>query len=379
MGGFCFGRGRLLKLAGLEYNRNMKSTPEKISNLLILVIALLFTAYPATGAQFVKPSTSGNTIVSGEGLRNVYAAGGNVTVTSDVSGDLLAAGGNVIIQGNIEQDLMAAGGTVVVTKTVGGNLTLARTAEISGDLVVGGGNVVIESPVAGMARVGGGTVTINSRVGGEVFVAADQHLTFGRESVIPGKITYKGKKEAVVQTGAQISSIDFQKISREHGKAPFAIGGKIIWTIGLVIAGLLLLRFFPRRVSLAIDKALDRPWLNLGIGLALVIVLPVTAVLLLATVIGFYAALIIFSWLVVVYLVMNVIASIFLGVLILKWLKKYSTLRWTALVTGAVLLMLLKFIPVIGFLAGAILWLIVFGAALRLVKEHIITEEINEQ
>jgi len=142
---------------------------------------------------------------------------------------------------------------------------------------------------------------------------------------------------------------------------------------------LLLLRFFPRRVSLAIDKALDRPWLNLGIGLALVIVLPVTAVLLLATVIGFYAALIIFSWLVVVYLVMNVIASIFLGVLILKWLKKYSTLRWTALVTGAVLLMLLKFIPVIGFLAGAILWLIVFGAALRLVKEHIITEEINEQ
>src|SRR3989344_2792747 len=131
MGGFCFGRGRLLKLAGLEYNRNMKSTPEKISNLLILVIALLFTAYPATGAQFVKPSTSGNTIVSGEGLRNVYAAGGNV-----------------IIQGNIEQDLMAAGGTVVVNKTVGGNLR------------IGGGNVTIAGPVRGDVLIGGGNVTL---------------------------------------------------------------------------------------------------------------------------------------------------------------------------------------------------------------------------
>jgi len=203
-------------------------------------------------------------------------------------------------------------------------------------------------------------------------------LTFGPDSMVAGEITYKGKREAVVQAGAQISAIDFQKIDRKGAKTlykGFGFAGKLIWSIGLVIAGLLLLRFFPKKMNRVVEKTFDKPWANLGTGLVAAIVIPVVAVLLLLTVIGFYAGLMILAWLAILYLYLNIIAIVFFGAAILKKLNKYNGLKWTVLVTGAVVLLILKIIPFIGFLVCAILWLISFGAVLRLAREHLQTEE----
>ena len=123
------------------------------------------------------------------------------------------------------------------------------------------------------------------------------------------------------------------------------------------------------------DRAFDRPWLNLGIGFLFAVALPVAGVILLITIVGVYAALILFAWLGLIYLVVSVIAAMFLGATILRWLKKSEGLRWTTLVLGAVLLMILKFIPFVGWLACLVIWLIAFGATLRTVKERIIEEE----
>jgi len=378
----------------------MNKRMRKWSSFLI-VFAVLFVAQPVLAAEFIMPGKTGSTVVSDEGHHNVYTAGGAVTVTSNVTGDLVAAGGNVLVQGDVEEDLMAGGGTVIVNGKVGGDIrigggsvtitaavggdvlagggtiTLANSAQVSGDLVLGGGAVLIDAPIAGDVRIGGGSVNINSRIGGDVIIEADQELVFGSKSVITGKIKYRGIKEAVVEEGAQISEIEFSKLARKGGAkgAVGGIAGAVVWTIGMIIAGLLLLKFFRRRVRTVVDRAFDRPWLNLGIGFLFAVALPVAGVILLITIVGVYAALILFAWLGLIYLVVSVIAAMFLGATILRWLKKSEGLRWTTLVLGAVLLMILKFIPFVGWLACLVIWLIAFGATLRTVKERIIEEE----
>jgi len=378
----------------------MNKRMRKWSSFLI-VFAVLFVAQPVLAAEFIMPGKTGSTVVSDEGHHNVYTAGGAVTVTSNVTGDLVAAGGNVLVQGDVEEDLMAGGGTVIVNGKVGGDIrigggsvtitaavggdvlagggtiTLANSAQVSGDLVLGGGAVLIDAPIAGDVRIGGGSVNINSRIGGDVIIEADQELVFGSKSVITGKIKYRGVKEAVIEEGAQISEIEFSKLARKGGAkgAVGGIAGAVVWTIGMIIAGLLLLKFFRRRVRTVVDRAFDRPWLNLGIGFLFAVALPVAGVILLITIVGVYAALILFAWLGLIYLVVSVIAAMFLGATILRWLKKSEGLRWTTLVLGAVLLMILKFIPFVGWLACLVIWLIAFGATLRTVKERIIEEE----
>ena len=378
----------------------MNKRMRKWSSFLI-VFAVLFVAQPVLAAEFIMPGKTGSTVVSDEGHHNVYTAGGAVTVTSNVTGDLVAAGGNVLVQGDVEEDLMAGGGTVIVNGKVGGDIriggcsvtitaavggdvlagggtiTLANSAQVSGDLVLGGGAVLVDAPIAGDVRIGGGSVNINSRIGGDVIIEADQELVFGSKSVITGKIKYRGIKEAVVEEGAQISEIEFSKLARKGGAkgAVGGIAGAVVWTIGMIIAGLLLLKFFRRRVRTVVDRAFDRPWLNLGIGFLFAVALPVAGVILLITIVGVYAALILFAWLGLIYLVVSVIAAMFLGATILRWLKKSEGLRWTTLVLGAVLLMILKFIPFVGWLACLVIWLIAFGATLRTVKERIIEEE----
>ena len=378
----------------------MNKRMRKWSSFLI-VFAILFVAQPVLAAEFIMPGKTGSTVVSDEGHHNVYTAGGAVTVTSNVTGDLVAAGGNVLVQGDVEEDLMAGGGTVIVNGKVGGDIrigggnvtitaavggdvlagggtiTLANSAQVSGDLVLGGGAVLVDAPIAGDVRIGGGSVNINSRIGGDVIIEADQELVFGSKSVITGKIKYRGIKEAVVEEGAQISEIEFSKLARKGGAkgAVGGIAGAVVWTIGMIIAGLLLLKFFRRRVRTVVDRAFDRPWLNLGIGFLFAVALPVAGVILLITIVGVYAALILFAWLGLIYLVVSVIAAMFLGATILRWLKKSEGLRWTTLVLGAVLLMILKFIPFVGWLACLVIWLIAFGATLRTVKERIIEEE----
>lgn len=371
--------------------------------ILVTLFLLVFSTLPAVAAEFIKPDKTGNAAISETGHRNVYIGGGNVTITEDITGDLAAGGGNVLIQASVEDDLMAGGGTVIVNGTVGsdarlgggnititgkitgdllvggGNVTIAKTAEIGGDLIAGAGNIVVDAPVAGNVRIGGGTVRINNRVSGEVWIMADESLTFGPQSALAGKITHKGKKEAVVEDGAQISQIDFQKKVRAGGKtAPFALAGPLIWALGLVAAGLLFIKFLPKRTNEIMDKCFDQPWTNLGIGLVFAIVLPVTSALLCLTIIGWYAGVVLFAWLGLMFLIIGILETIFLGAIILKWLKKYNEVRWTTVVTGAAALLILSLVPLVGALVCVIVWLMSFGAVLRLIKTGLAAQQHSE-
>jgi hypothetical protein len=93
-------------------------------------------------------------VISGPVSGDVLAAGGTIEVSGTVQGDVRAAGGTVLVGGELGEDALVAGGTVDVAGQVGE------------DLIVSGGQVTVSGTVAGSATGGAGTYTRTGTIGG---------------------------------------------------------------------------------------------------------------------------------------------------------------------------------------------------------------------
>lgn len=360
---------------------------------LVLFFSLL--AGPAYAAEFMLSHERNDRNVSisaQESHKNLYAAGASVNVNGNTLGDLFAAGGMVTVNGNVEKDLFVAGGNLNLNGTVGddlrvaggsisingtvgtdllatgGNITIAQKATVNGDLVLTGGNLLIDSEVKGKANITGGEVTINGKIIGDVTVTA-QELTFGQTSEVVGKIIYKGSSPAVVREGAKIGVIEFTKMpSRQSGrdafKALFAIA-TLVKLIGLLIVGFVLLYLIPQKVTSALSYANSNTLKNLGIGVLAAVLWPIISVLLFITIIGFYLSLIMFLMYMLMLLLASVLVLFYTGNLAYKLYKKdaLTSLR-RDLVLGTIIVLVLSFIPIVGWLAITIGLLIVLGGLL---------------
>lgn len=373
------------------------------------LVMMLFLAPTAFAAEFIAPDKeSGNiTLSSGETHKNVYIAGGSIFINSNITGDLYGAGGTIIVEGNVEQDVVLAGGTITINGQVGGDvrvaggniiingavagdvimgggtLHLTEKATVNGDLVAGAGETTVDATVVGAVKIAGGTVTLNSSLPGKIDVMADQSFTIGSKAIITNVITYKGPQEAVVQDGAQIASIDFQKLEPNKGgrvghmfAALFTIAF-VIKVIGLVLAGLLLMKLFPRTSTAAVESMQRSMWANLGIGFLGLIVAPIAFVILLMTFVGMYIAFMVMLVWLIMLLVAALVACVFAGAWIVKTLTKKETMTydWQALLIGVVALAIIMLVPFIGGLLFFILMLMAFGGIIRQFYGHIQSEQ----
>ncbi len=373
---------------------------------LFVPIALLFLAIPVVrAAEFIAPEGSdGNiTLTTTEKHRNLYLAGQNIIVSSSTEGDLYAAGGTIIVEGDVEQDVVLAGGTLYLNgkvgsdiRAAGGNLTLnsqvagdvlvaggnvviSDKASLAGDLVVAGGNVMVNAPVTGNVIITGGTVNIDSKLGGSVKIYANRQVVFGSHANVAGKVIYKGQQPATLKPGAVVPNLQFTAVkARSISVGTLITVSLIIKLLAGLLAGLLLLYFMRHRVETVVNSVYEHPWENLGIGLVGIIVIPIAAVLLLIAVVGYYVAFILLLWFIFALMLTGLLAAIFLGTWIVKMLIKKPDLTpdWQAVVIGTVALSILWFIPFLGVLLIAALFLAAFGGVLRMAKTEIL---VNRQ
>lgn len=376
----------------------------------MMLLAAPFIPQSIYAAEFIAPQNENEniTLSSGETHKNVYIAGGSVFINSDVAGDLYGVGGTMTVEGKVEQDVVVAGGTITLNSPIGGDVRVAggtvvingpvggdviigggtvhitEKASVQGDLAVAAGDLILDGTVVGFVKIGGGVVTLNSSLPGQVTVAADQSLTIGSKAVIPNTIVYKGIKEAVVQDGAQIGTIDFQAMQNRGGNnhvgrmmfAIFSISF-VIKSIGLILAALLLMKLFPRTAKKSVEHMQQGMWKNLGIGLIGLIVTPILFFILLITFFGMYIAfLLLFAWLLML-IVASLVASVFVGAWIINQLTKKQGMvyDWQALVIGVVVLGIVMIIPFIGSLVFLILMLMAFGGIIRQLYAHIQSEQ----
>ncbi len=376
-----------------------------MKKIAVLSMVLLMFGFTASAAEFIGSEKNGGNVdlASTETHKNLHVAGGVVQINSPTTGDLLVAGGIVKVSGNVEADLFAAGGRVSidavvgknihavggniwVNKPVGGDLVvgggtieITKAATVAGDFAAAGGSVIIDSPVIGNVKIIGGDVMINGKVTGNVEVEAQQSLTFGSGAVVTGKVMYKGPSEAVVNSGAQVPTIEYTKVTARRGhNGPggfFALllVSSILKFLMLLVAALVLIWFFPNKTMRIVTQALSKPWPALGIGFLVLVLPPIVGVLLCISVVGLYVGLaVLASWFLMI-IVASVIQLFYTGALIWGWYKKDDVVnRWRDFGVGAVAFIILSIIPVVGWLALVALFLISLGAlATSWHKEHV--------
>lgn len=363
---------------------------------MFLVAGGLVATGSAEAADFIRSDNEQGRVVINRSKthHNLYTAGADVSVSSPTTGDLYVAGGWVSIDGPVEQDVVVAGGTVIISEPVNGDVRVAGgkvtiNATVKGDVLAAAGDIVLtdKSSVGGELRVGGGTVivdgpvagglyamadkiTVNSKIDGLVKVTANNELVFGPKAEVASEVSYIGKQVANVDSAAKVN-VSFTALAeheRDNGKRTgfigFLLGGFIIQFVAAILAGLLALRLFRGQLHSLTESMYLKPWGNLLTGFITAIVMPVTLIICLVLIVGYYIAIIAGMVYILGLLIAGLVSIFFLGAWLVKVLTKktHLVLDWQALVIGTVLMIVLKWIPVVGWLAGTVLFLMAFGA-----------------
>ncbi len=303
----------------------------------------------------------GQTItISGEATRDVYALGGAVTLNAPVQEDLVIIGGVVQVHGEVKDDIRIIGGEVVIADPVaddvvivGGTVHILSTASIGGDLIFFGGEVRIDGPVKGAVYGTGNSVRIDSLVEGGVSVRAAESFTLGDNAEVLGTINYKSDTELVRAQGAVVTgTITHDSLFPKEETQSFE---PLILNI-LILAFSSLTIFFLAKSR--IDPLIAKIFVGYGrlglIGLGMLVALPIIAVILMASVIGFIVG----SALLLSYIVLVAISFMCLPIIIGALVQRLSRLGESVtiftVIIGVFVTLFIPFLPVIG---GFILFL----------------------
>lgn len=299
-------------------------------------------------------------VLSGTVNGDAYLAGGKVTVDGTVNGDLLVAGGTLELRGRVTGDIRAAGGDIDVRSDIGRNLTVAGgqidigdTARLGGSLVAGAGDLSVAAPVARHITAGVGTFNLASPVGGDVNYWSESDLVLSREATVAGTLTRRdvpgeAKKQSRAETGAAVGVFAAFKLTE-------------LFTLFLL--GSLLIRLAPVFSRGVITNLQQNPWRSLFAGFAAVILIPVTAMLLFFTVIGIPLAILLFLAFILLCFFVKIFAAYYVGTAVLGYFRRQAN-PYLTLFLGFLLYYALFLIPVLGWLAAAVIYLMAFGSFL---------------
>lgn len=317
----------------------------------------------AGGSPFVRATDS----VPGDAI----LFGGESSFEGTAGGDYLGAGGSQKIGGHVRGSVRSAGGEIHVMGTVdrnatvaGGNVTLDSAGVIGGNAYLTGGNVSVEGSVKGSLLASGGNVTINGPVGRDVEVTSGG-LTLGPRAQIAGGLRYRAPKEKVkIDKAAHVAGT----ITALPPKGKDPTRG-ILWLLGFVIAGIIIVTLFPRFTMESAETLYQRPVRSALAGLAWACLVPPLAIIAAVTFIGIPLAVIAMgAWFAIVFLG-DLPVALWLGKKILGDRAKPGRggAVYCALV-GGVIIAVVGLIPVLGPIVGIIVAILGAGAMVLRLK-----------
>jgi anti-sigma factor RsiW len=259
--------------------------------------------------------------VEGTVTGNLFAAGHRVIVRGTVKGDLMAVGERVEIEGTVEGNVFAGGGTVLVRGSVrrsvygaGDTVRIDSSGHVDGD-IVGFAETIDFDGRAGHDLVAfAGMTNVRGDVGRDVSVRT-RRLHLDSAAKVGGNLLARVRHAADVQVdaGAIVSGKTETRLLPKE-KSRYARVGfyvwKLIWLAAAFVVGLalhaLLPGLFPARLpgSAALLRAA-------GLGFVALVVVPVAACLLMLTLIGLPAGLLVLGlWLAALYVAQILVATL---------------------------------------------------------------------
>ena len=349
-----------------------------------LILAAAFAAAPAAaGAQELEFGESAVTIPSGEVREgDLYAAGESVRVAGRVDGDLLAAARRVLVSGRVDGDLFAAGRFIALRGPVGdstritgdrlvvnavidgdllaaGNrLQLLEDAVVRGDVLATGSSVEIRGTVEENVRAAAGEIVVAGTVGGDARLVADR-VDLAPGARIDGDLDYRARTPLSAEAAARVAgAVRYREpVVEEDGIADSILFWS--WQTGAaLLAGLLAVAAFRRVVQQLVSAVAEETTLGALLGFGAFLIVPVAAVLAMATVVGLpIGAIAALLFGVAVYVAKLPIAA-WAGGWLLARAGRPDASPYAAMAAGVVAVYLLFAVPWIGWLAWlAATWL----------------------
>lgn len=229
---------------------------------------------------------------------------GTLEIASDETVDSAAIfNGSAVVDGTVRESLFVLNGDADISGTV------------RDDVVVVNGDVVVHA---------------GARIGGDL-------VTSGRAEVEEGA-TVRGERRSVV------TRFDVKDI---------AVAGRFAWWVGysvsVLILGLLLLAFAPRMSESVRTAVSSRRGASIGWGAGLFFLLPVSAVVLLVSVVGIPLGIFVLLGLALIYTLGYTVAAVAVGGSVMKPPRS----RYVVFLVGLAIVRVLALIP---FIAGLV-WL----------------------
>lgn len=301
---------------------------------------------------------------------DVLLSGGDLEFSGVANGAYLGAGGDQAIGGRIVGSVRAAGGNVVLSADVGRNVTIA-----AGNVVVDSGAAITHNAylAAGAVRVRGeigrSLVAIGSEVTLDGTVGGDVEVSGGRLRVGPGARITGGLRHRVPARNVSIDPA--ARIAGGVTALPaaewtgFGRMLRAIWLIGFLIAGAVIVALLPRLATAAADSTAERTGASAAFGVVWVVGVPILIIVAAITVVGLpLAAIATAAWLILLYLGRAAVA-VWLGELLVQRVSSGKRLAPVAsFLIGALVLLLIGLIPVIGPFIGFVVTVLGAGAVL---------------
>ncbi len=294
--------------------------------------------------------------ISGKAEQDVYIVGGTVTINAPVAGDLTVLGGVVQIHGDVGGDLRVLGGEVTIGNAIqedaaimGGTLIVLSTATIQGDLLFRGGDLTLEGDVIGSVHGVSDTLRIDGHVGGDVSFEAERTIILGNKSNVDGAITYTSVSEMVRAQNAIVVGEIRRVIEHPTTQSDFTSAYMYVIEVCILLFIAFILYLLSRR---HIESFVVNEKNNLGViglvGLGVFIIVPFVSIVLMVSVIGVLAGIILLASYAIALLVAFATAGIIFGIAIQKMFTKKASLNAATVLYGVIAYTLLGLVPVVG-------------------------------
>ena len=319
---------------------------------------VLAAADPKTQSMDIAGTIKGDLIavgdvivISGAVEGNVVVAARRLEISGTVGGSVFAVGHTVIVSGKVARNVITAGDTVNVSNTglIGGNtITASREAVIDGktarDLLSAAAILDLRGDIGRNVSLAAGQATVSgsSHVGGDLSarVGKEENLRVAEGAVIAGQ------KNVRVQVAAPRSS--------RYLTVSFYVW-QVVRILGLFVTGLVVFKLMPALMPSSMVSGSD--WLKAGgVGFMTLVAVPVAAIIIAFTFIGFPIALITF----ILYLIACYLAKIVVAEFVGRSVMKNSGA--VPLLVGLLLVILAVNLPWIGTLINFLLILLGLGA-----------------
>jgi len=301
---------------------------------------------------------------NGQALRLI--SGDLVSIDEPIADDVLAVGNSVTVNAPVDS-LMVAGGTVMINAPVSGDVALLSgqslvNAPVGGKLVAAGGTIALGSQVSRNAILAGGMVNLNrdSLIGRDALIAASTVNNAGR---VNGTMIVSAD---TMQGNGTVGRLEYHRTQEkveQAARAPQAGAGlfSAVMALGWLIAGLLLLRFFPSTFDSISSEISSSPLVKAVMGFLGIVAILILVLILAMTVIGIPSSLMLLIFYLGALLLANLFVSYSLG-RSLVGMAHMGLGEIAAYLTGFVVLHLLFLVPVLGGILALISTSLGFGA-----------------